>query len=62
MSYNSVIRSEDVQAFEKLNENYDYIKSRQDYMQKVNDYFRENGTVIGCPGIETEAVTALKQR
>ena len=62
MSYNSVIRSEDVQAFEKLNENYDYIKSRQDYMQKVNDYFKENGTVIGCPGIETEAVTALEAK
>ena len=46
MSYNSVIRSEDTQAFEKLNENYDHIKSRQDFMQKVNDYFKENSKYL----------------
>ena len=62
MSYNSVIRSEDVQAFEKLNENYDHIKSRQDFMQKVNDYFKENGRVEGCPGVEFETLANIHER
>ena len=59
MSYNSVIRSEDVQAFEKLNENYDHIKGRQDFMQKVNDYFKENGRLEGCPYLEPEAIVSI---
>ena len=60
--YNNVIRSEDMQVFEKLNENYDHIKGRQDHMQQVNDYFKEHGTVKGCPGLEAEAVTALETK
>ena len=60
--YNNVIRTEDVNAFEKLSENYDHIRNRQDYMQRVNDYFKENGTVEGCPGVEPEAVTSLEEK
>ena len=60
--YNNVIRSEDVLAFEKLNENYDHIKGRQEFMQKVNDYFKENGKVGGCPGVEPEAAAALEAK
>ena len=57
--YNNVIKSGDFNAFEKLNENYDHIKNRQDYMTKVNDYFKENGTVVGCPGVESDVATSL---
>ena len=60
--YNNVIRTEDVQAFEKLSENYDHIRNRQDYMQRVNDYFKENGKVEGCPGVEPKAVSSLEEK
>lgn len=60
--YNNVIRTEDVQAFEKLSENYDHIRNRQDYMQRVNDYFKENGKVEGCPGVEPETVVSLEEK
>ena len=62
MSYNNVIRSDDINAFEKLNENYNHIKSRQDYMKRVNEYFSENGTVTGCPGVEEETAILLNSR
>ena len=60
--YNSVIRSDDKNAFEKLSENYDHIKNRQEYMQRVNRYYEENGTVEGCPGVEEETAILLDER
>ncbi|MCR4693153.1 MAG: hypothetical protein K5664_04650 [Firmicutes bacterium] len=60
--YNSVIRSDDKNAFEKLNENYEFFKNRREYMIKVNKYFEENGTVEGCPGVDQEAAILLDTR
>lgn len=62
MNYNSIIRSDDTSALQKLNENYDYISNRQEYMTKVNDYFKINGTVKGCPGVEDEAAILLDSK
>ena len=58
--YNNVIRTEDVNAFEKLSENYDFIRGRQEYMQQVNDYFKANGTVAGFPGLDAETVSSIE--
>lgn len=62
MSYNSVIRSDDPQAADKLSENIKNAKSRVEYMQKVNDYFKENGTVSGCEGIDEQTAAELDER
>lgn len=60
--YNRIIRSDDQNAFEKLNENYEFIKNKQEFMTRVNKYFEENGTVEGCPGVEQETAFLLEKR
>ena len=62
MSYNSVIRADDPRAVEMLKENLEGFEGRQEYMQKVNDYYKANGTVIGCPGIDKETAVHLDGR
>ena len=62
MSYNSVIRADDPKAVEMLKENLEGFEGRQEYMQKVNDYYKANGTVIGCPGIDKETAVHLDGR
>ncbi len=61
MSYN-VIRSDDPQAVSKLQENIEGIESRQNFMQTVNDYYKEHGTVEGCPGVDLEMAVDLDSR
>ena len=62
MSYNSVIRADDPRAVELLKENLEGIEDRQEYMQKVNDYYKANGTVVGCPGVDRETAVQLEDR
>ncbi len=62
MSFNNVIRSDDAQAVVKLRENIESIESRQEFMQTVNDYYKEHGTVEGCPGVELEMAVELDSR
>ena len=62
MSYNSVIRADDPRAVVMLKENLEGFEGRQEYMQKVNDYYKANGTVIGCPGIDKETAVQLDGR
>lgn len=62
MAYNSVIRADDPQAVAKLKENIENFESRQEYMQKVNDYYKEHGTVYGCPGIDDKIAEELDSR
>ena len=62
MSYNSVIRADDPRAVEMLKENLEGFEGRQEYMQKVNDYYKANGTVVGCPGIDKETAVQLDGR
>ena len=62
MSYNSVIRADDPKAVEMLKENLEGFEGRQEYMQKVNDYYKANGTVVGCPGIDKETAVQLDGR
>ena len=62
MSYNRVIRADDPRAVEMLKENLEGFEGRQEYMQKVNDYYKANGTVVGCPGIDKETAVQLDGR
>ena len=62
MSYNRVIRADDPRAGEMLKENLEGFEGRQEYMQKVNDYYKANGTVVGCPGIDKETAVQLDGR
>lgn len=60
--YNSVIRSNDHDAVMKLEENIGMLESRLTYMQSVNDYYKENGTMEGYPEISEETATELNAR
>ena len=62
MSYNRVIRADDPRAVEMLKENLEGFEGRQEYMQKVNDYYKANGTVVGCPGVDRETAVQLEDR
>ena len=62
MSYNYVIQSTDPKAADMLKENLSHVKSNNEYMQKVNDHYKEHGTVVGCPGIDDETAEKLNSR
>lgn len=62
MSYNSVIRADDPRAVEMLKENLEGYEGRQEYMQKVNDYYKANGTAVGCPSVDRETALKLNER
>lgn len=62
MSYNSVISSNDSMKLTKLLENKEFFEQRNEYMKDVNDYYAENGTVVGFPGIEDETAHNLDSR
>ena len=62
MSYNAVIKSDDPNAIDMLKGNIEVAQGRIDYMQTVNDYYKENDTVIGCPGVDYESALKLDER
>ena len=62
MSYNYVIQSTDPKAVDMLKENLLHVKSNNEYMQKVNDHYKEHGTVVGCPGVDDETAEKLNDR
>ena len=62
MSYNSVVRSDDPNAVKLLSENVKFLEDRIGYMQKINDHYKENGTVVGCPGIDDAMAHELDGR
>ena len=60
--YNKIIKSDDNKALTQLMENKDFFVKRNEYMQSVNDYYKENGTVVGFPGIEEDSAKNLNAR
>ena len=62
MSYNYVIQSTDPKAADMLKENLSHVKSNNEYMQKINDHYKEHGTVVGCPGVDDETAEKLNSR
>lgn len=57
-----MIMAEDPQAVMKLKENISSLENRQEYMQKVNDFYKEHGTVQGCSDISYETALELDKR
>lgn len=62
MSYNSVVKSKDPRAIELLKENVGHLKERLQFMQSVNDYYKEHGTMDGFPDIDPEMMKNLNER
>ena len=62
MSFNSLIKSSDPKAVDKLLENIHILEGRLEYMQSVNDYYRANGTTKGHPEVPEETARELDSR
>lgn len=60
MSYNNVaISSDDPKAIEKLTEKLEKCQEKQDFMKKVNAYYKKNGTCLGCEGLNEQQARKL---
>ena len=60
MSYNNVaISSDDPKAIEKLTEKLEQCQKKQDFMKKVNAYYKKNGTCLGCEGLTEQQAQKL---
>ena len=63
MSYNNnAISSDEPKAVEKLTEKLNKCEKEQEFMKKVNSYYKKNGTVKGCEGISDELAAKLDKR
>lgn len=62
MAYNNVIRADDLKAIGMLKENLAGFENRREFMQKVNDYYKENGTTRGCENVTEEQAAELDSR
>ncbi|NDO18096.1 hypothetical protein FMM68_00220 [Lachnospiraceae bacterium MD329] len=57
MAYNNIISANDPMAINMLKENLAHFENNTAYMQSVNDFYKENGTMVGFEGIDyAEAV------
>lgn len=60
MKYNNVaISSDDPKAIEKLTEKLTKCQEKQDFMKKVNAYYKKNGTCLGCEGLTEQQAQKL---
>lgn len=63
MAYrDNVIRSDDPQAVEKLQTKLAELEKSQEFMKKVNAYYRKNGTCKGCEGVSDETAQKLDDK
>lgn len=60
--FNNVIKSSDLDAVNKLQENINMLESRLTYMQSVNDYYKQNNTTLGHPEVPNETAFVLDGR
>lgn len=58
---NDIIKSDDKDAVEKLQEKLDSLQKRQEQMKAVNAYYRKHKTLDGCPELPPEDIERLKQ-
>ena len=56
-----IIKSDDKDAVEKLQEKLDSLQKRQEQMKAVNAYYRKYKTLDGCPDLSPEDIERLKQ-
>lgn len=59
---NNTISSDDPKAIEKLTEKLQKCEESQDFMKKVNTYYRKNGTCVGCEGLTEQQALKLDER
>lgn len=60
MSYkNNAISSDDPKAIEKLTEKLHKCETEQEFMKKVNVYYKKNGTCVGCGVFRTSLRQSL---
>lgn len=62
MAYNNIISANDPMAINMLKENLVHFENNTAYMQAINDYYKENGTTVGCEGIDYETAVNLDER
>lgn len=56
-----IIKSDDKDAVEKLQEKLDSLQKKQEQMKTVNAYYRKHKTLDGCPELSLEDIERLKQ-
>lgn len=56
-----IIKSDDKDAVEKLQEKLDSLQKKQEQMKAVNAYYRKHKTLDGCPDLSPENIERLKQ-
>ena len=62
MSYkNNAISSDDPKAIEKLTDKLNKCETEQEFMKKVNSYYKKNGTCVGCEGVSDELAAKLDE-
>ena len=59
MYNNKPISSDDPKAVEKLQEKLGALEKSQEYMKRVNAYFRKHDTTLGCPGVSDEQAAKM---
>ena len=62
MAYNNLIRANDPMAINMLKENLAHFENNIAYMQAVNDYYKENGTMVNFEGIDYAEAVRLDER
>ena len=63
MSYkDTVIKSDDPQAIEKLKMKLEQCQNAQEEMKKQNAYFKKHGTMVGYPDLTEEMAKAKDRR
>ena len=62
MAYNNIISANDPMAINMLKENLAHFENNTAYMQAVNDFYKENGTMVGFEGIDYAIVNLANNR
>lgn len=59
---NTAISSDDPEALEKLTKKLEGLKASQEYMKRINAYYRKHGTCQGCDSVSDELAAKLDDR
>lgn len=55
-----IIKAGDTDAVEKLERKVTALRERQEFMKKVNAWYKKNGTLDGCPEMTEEQIAEMK--
>ena len=51
-----LVRSDDKKAISKLQANLDILQKKHERLKMENEYYKEHGTLMGCPGVPDGAL------